>query len=77
MANLTIDDKEYNTDDFTDEQVALVKEVEMAQAGLKETSTYVQTAYAHALYDARLKFVVSTLKESLEAGDTPEETEAQ
>tara|TARA_R110000744_G_C19262407_1_gene551521 strand:- start:129 stop:362 length:234 start_codon:yes stop_codon:yes gene_type:complete len=77
MVKLTIDDKEYETDDFTDEQIALVKEVEMAQAGLKQTATYVQTAYANALYDARLKFVVSALQESLEAGDTPEETEAQ
>lgn len=65
MTKLTIDDKEYDTDNFTEDQLGMLRDIEMAQNEVN------RLAYSHQVMDARRQAVIAFLTESLNA-DNPQ-----
>lgn len=59
MTTITIDEKEYETEDFTDEQKAILGEIEFSQAETRRLD------YLTKIMDSRFKSLVSSLTESL------------
>ena len=64
MAKLTIDDKEYETDDFTEEQVSLYNEIMYVNGQMQ------QKDYMLKILDARKSFLAQALADSLSNDDT-------
>ena len=59
MTTITIDEKEYETEDFTDEQKAILGEIEFSQAETRRLD------YLTKIMDSRFNSLVSSLTESL------------
>lgn len=59
MTTITINEKEYETEDFTDEQKAILGEIEFSQAETRRLD------YLTKIMDSRFKSLVSSLTESL------------
>lgn len=66
MAKLTIDDKEYETDDFTEEQVSLYNEIMYVNGQMQ------QKEYMFKILDARKSSLAQALADSLSNDDTKE-----
>jgi len=66
MTKLTIDEKEYETDDFTEEQVNLYNEVIYVNGQIR------QKDYLIKILDARKAFLVKELSDSLSNADNTE-----
>lgn len=65
MTKLTINDKEYDTDNFTEDQLGMLRDIEMAQSEVN------RLAYSHQVMDARRQAGITFLMESLNA-DNPQ-----
>lgn len=65
MTKLTIDDKEYDTDNFTEDQLGTLRDIEMAQNEVN------RLAYSHQVMAARRQAGIASLTESLNA-DNPQ-----
>lgn len=65
MTKLTIDDKEYDTDNFTEDQLGMLRDIEMAQNEIN------RLAYSHQVMAARRQSGIASLTESLNA-DNPQ-----
>jgi hypothetical protein len=65
MTKLTIDDKEYDTENFTEDQLGMLRDIEMAQNEVN------RLAYSHQVMDARRQAGIASLTESLNA-DNPQ-----
>jgi len=65
MTTITINEKEYETDNFTDEQKRILSEIEFSQSEVRRLD------YLTKVMDDRFKSLVSSLTESLnkEEGD--------
>ena len=66
MTTITIDDREYDTDNFTQEQLGLLNEANMCNAELGRYK------YSAELFDTHLKNIVGKLTESLDGDDQKE-----
>lgn len=62
----TLNDKEYNLDDLTDEQKGILGEANLAQSFLQKIE------YEHAVMKGRYDLLVNTLAKELEGGQTTE-----
>ena len=65
MTKLTIDDKEYDTDHFSEDQLGMLRDIEMAQNEVN------RLAYSRQVMDDRRQAVIAFLTESLNA-DNPQ-----
>ena len=65
MTKLTVDDKEYDTDNFTEDQLGMLRDIEMAQNEVN------RLAYSHQVMAARRQAGIASLTESLNA-DNPQ-----
>lgn len=65
MTKLTVDDKEYDTGNFTEDQLGMLRDIEMAQNEVN------RLAYSHRVMDARRQAGIASLTESLNA-DNPQ-----
>jgi len=63
MAIITIDDKEYETENFTEDQINMLKEIETCSNESNRAS------YAHQVFDLRGRTMIATLTKSLEDVD--------
>lgn len=70
MAKLTVDEKEYETDDFNDEQRSVYNELVYVSNVLQ------QQEYVMRATDSRKKYLVDVLKNSLNASADDDNTEA-
>ena len=59
MAIITIDDKEYETENFTEDQLNMLREVETCSNESNRAS------YAHKVFDLRGRAMIAALVESL------------
>ena len=72
MTTITINDKEYDYDTFTEDQVALITEISTCDSEVKRAN------YAAALYGARSSLLVAELLKLLEDTDKDkDESDAQ
>ena len=70
MAKLTVDEKEYETDDFNDEQRSVYNELVYVSNVLQ------QQEYVMRVTDSRKKYLVDVLKNSLNAPADDDNKEA-
>lgn len=63
MAIITIDDKEYETENFTEDQTNMLREIQTCSVESNRAS------YAHQLFNLRSKTMVDALTKSLEGVD--------
>ena len=63
MAIITINDKEYETENFTEDQINMLKEIETCSNESNRAS------YAHQVFDLRGRTMIATLTKSLEDVD--------
>ena len=70
MAKLTVDEKEYETDDFNDEQRSVYNELMYISNVLQ------QQEYVMRVTDSRKKYLVDVLKNSLNAPADDDNKEA-
>lgn len=70
MAKLTVDEKEYETDDFNDEQRSVYNELVYVSSVLQ------QQDYVMQVTDSRKKYLVDVLKNSLNAPADDDNKEA-
>ena len=68
MSKITINDKEYETDDFTEEQRNVFREAQMASSELDRLS------YLGKVLDERRALLVQTLLNMLEPSSEPTDT---
>ena len=72
MTTVTINDKEYDYDTFTETQIAIITELSTCDAEIKRVK------YANAVYSARSDELLKALMSSLEDINTDQaETESQ
>ena len=72
MTTITINDKEYDYDTFTEDQVALVTEISTCDSEVKRAN------YAAAVYGARSDLLLKALLSSLDDTDKDkDESDAQ
>tara|TARA_R110000787_G_scaffold67664_3_gene151574 strand:- start:1867 stop:2079 length:213 start_codon:yes stop_codon:yes gene_type:complete len=63
MKTVNVNDKEYDYDSLTEEQVTLLTEISACSAEVKRSN------YASALFDSRYKMLMTVLVDSLESND--------
>jgi len=67
MKTVTVDNKEYDYDSLTEEQVTLLTEISACSAEVKRSN------HASVLFDARYRMLMTTLVYSLESNDNQTE----
>lgn len=68
MSKITINDKEYETEDFTQEQLNILREVQLAASEVE------RLAYLGRVLDERRSAIVQTLLNTLEPSSEPTDT---
>ena len=68
MSKITINDKEYETEDFTQEQLNILREVQVAASEVERLS------YLGKVLDERRSVLVQTLLNMLEPSSEPTDT---
>lgn len=68
MSKITINDKEYETEDFTQEQLNILREVQLAASEVE------RLAYLGTVLDERRSAIVQTLLNTLEPSSEPTDT---
>ena len=68
MSKITINDKEYETEDFTQEQLSILREVQVAASEVE------RLAYLGKVLDERRSVLVQALLNMLEPSSEPTDT---